>query len=495
MTREHDSGIKISPRDAIQLQLPSQIGAQFEIEHRIEFFEEAAHGNAGQILRAELQMHVGQVKIRLAQQADRIKTVTARLHRRGAFHTDSKIDVAGRGHEVPIRQGLRLPVRVGDDDVIQPVRLFYKIESCQDLGSIDDFVRLRINDREPGPHQLHDGIAMETGADDRRGNQSLVAAFVRCDVVERQRYDLGQQTEWRCAARDVVAADQDVIGTTLARGNDDFLIRIKRRRISVVVMDQVGHVAKTNVDFVGRTDSQAVELYTHGVIRAGIQGVVVALSRCQCTDRRDVDDQRIEADTQRVRRRRAIILFTIPLGDRVENVATDDDVVVARQESRDRRRELGGVGCVDGQRAVLINTPNQLVIFIPHRIGRQIGRVGPETGDRVRTKIRTGPADTDLLAGKCGGGHGNRVNDQIGRGRNRDRHWIVAGGDVVVISACLEDGITRVRMHDQEVRPCDTAWQFEIEGRGVGCTGGQGTVVGLLAQQPIRRRVQILVAR
>ena len=65
------------------------------------------------------------------------------------MHFVSAIDRVGGGNEEPIRQDSRLPIRVGDQYVIEPVRLPFELKPSQNPRSIEHLVGLRLKLTEP----------------------------------------------------------------------------------------------------------------------------------------------------------------------------------------------------------------------------------------------------------------------------------------------------------------------------------------------------------
>ncbi len=186
----------------------------------------------------------------------------------------------------------------------------------------------------------------------------------------------------------------------------------------------------------------------------------------------------------------------------VEDVGTQDHVVIARVHPRQGRADAAAVAGTQRQRGVApVADPfrtEHRVADIPSRVAGQVKRVFPGTEDGVAVAAAVrGVAhrigDARVLSRHAVGRHGDESGDQVGRRRQAHIHDAAVLADVVALVG-LGDAAAAVAVDEHIERPGPAGGDAEVAAGGIGGTRCQAALVVSVAQVTIGLGVEIQVA-
>ena len=401
-------------------------------------------------------------------------------------------DAAAAGEHVhPVVQADGLAIAVGEDDVVQPGLQPTEIErdvgprrAVQfDAGRLAD--GLAVGVLQPGGER-----AVELGADGGHGEVADVAAAGAVDLEDIELGDLGEQVEVDRAVAELDRAHQHVVGAAL-RARDRHA-GLGRERLGRAQVEPRGGrhavVRDEQLDRIGAGDRQAERLAgrrvdaVHDRRAAGQRDGLGSVKR----ERGQVDRGRVERDADVVR--------LVGLGDDVEDVAADDDLIVARHDRRQRRGERGGVAAAGRERAVALHEAEEGVVDVPLAVGREVDRIGPASGERTDAGVGHGVADRGRLPGQPADGHDDLADGEVDR-RERIEVEPRSRAGVVEQAAVLIDALAEVGADDEVVGPDEPGRQPYGHLAGVAVAGVQRLRREERADRAVGAAIEHLIGR
>ena len=410
---------------------------------------------APQVRHAHLDVGVGRVEVADVVERDGVGRGGAGQDRPVAADAHHHVGLDRLLDQEAIRQD-RLPaIRVGDDQVVLPVRRAGEVPDRDDGRAVD---HLDADGGELGdarPDQLHRRRRGELRAGDGGRHILAVAAGVGRDAGDHQRQLFGQQRDSRAGRSTGELVQQHVIHARQGGRHDRSQVgadhaarrRVVQRRGRRRAVAQIDRVDAAGV---GRRQRHPQRL--PGRHRDGIKPLV---SRDQRDCQRDADREQRHRDLDGGGRGGRVVDRVGTFIDGLEDVGADQHAVVARCNPRQRRVERQRVAVALVQPCGGADPAQQLVVQAPGPVLRQIDGIGPGAGRGLAAVIAAGPADMDGVAGPGCGGDGDGIDLQVRRRRRVDDHRHRAGGRVVALvsleHAARAGRQRRVRDHEHGV--------------------------------------------
>ena len=140
-------------------------------------------------------------------------------------------------------------------------------------------------------------------------------------------------------------------------------------------------------------------------------------------------------------------------GDLVEDVASDDHVVVPGNDTRQRGGVRFGVVGPTKDVAAVLDPAKEPVVDIPLVVGGDVDRIVPRPQRGVDALVLHGVGDRGVLAGDPAGGDGDRTDDEVRRRLEADLHRLEIVTDIVQFVAVLIDPLVPVGDDKYEYGP------------------------------------------
>ena len=241
-------GIETDPRDI------SALAVGLAADVRIEGYERQPKNLAvlTDLRCTELEVDVRRVNVREALQGDPVEAVLAGRHDPGSTQADGHVGLQRPLDQIPVRQNGLGPIRVDDLDVVETARSVAEIKRRDDGRRVDDLVARWRHFGDPRTHKLQQGIRLEAGPMDRHRDPAAVAALVLRDIRHLERQHLGEHLDRHVAARARTALHEDVVITSLRRGDEGRLISCERIFRRGIEGEAAREIVVADVELVGR---------------------------------------------------------------------------------------------------------------------------------------------------------------------------------------------------------------------------------------------------